>query len=433
MGEARRRREQATKQPEAQLSKQMTLPQRVLDEAAKGFDGFWKLADMVRANPALIERSDGSPWESWCYLPVNVVNGIVAHLLRDELTPYDVETRMVSVTRLLTATSAWRMTKSVYAFDPNVVAALAASEVDEDLPDELFLRLPDWCPYVSTPGLQVTEGLRIHGFFGYVDDRAYGNNKHFSPELNFEMLVDTHLSTDEAIVIPAFTSLELQNIVSRELKQGTLAEDSVRARFCELARAREYLSMHTNVPLGQGAFSKAFFEQSMHTAKTIPESLLGKTLDEANEKDLKWVTHVFGQMQARLGSLLLYLVSDKADVSPDTGQNDLRDRVVNNERRGIRNFQASQIRAWEVGYRIGAEIRAFENKVRESGEATGTGTSMRPHVRKAHWHSFWTGPRDQPQERRKRVRWLPPIPVNVTDSEDLVPTLHNVVNPPPQC
>lgn len=426
MGEAKRRRAAAAAVPNVALSKQVTLPQRVLDSAAKSFEGFWKLAEMIRQNPHLLQGTTG-PWHSWCYLPVNAVTGIVAHLLRGQMSPGEVERNLISQTRLLTAVSAWRMTKGVYLFDPTTVKEMAESEVDDDFPDELFFHLPDWCPYVATPGLQIKEGLFIHGFFAYIDDRAHGNRQRFPPELNFEILIDPALSSVEELRVAGLFSPEVRTEAFAELEQGRIAESTLSTRLAELAKTKEYIHMHMNIPLGQGRFTKAFQEQTRELVELQPAGALAEAMSTGSEADIKWVTHFFGQLQARLASLLLYLVSEAPDITPQGERADARNRVVSNEKRGIRTFQAPRVNAWEVGFRIGAEIRAFEERTGNSGEATGTGTGKRPHVRKAHWHSFWTGRRDHPEERKRRVKWLPPIPVKVGDSSDLVPTVHKVV------
>jgi hypothetical protein len=434
MGESKRKKAQAaisSGRDDVALSKQMTLPQRVLDDAVKGLDGFWRYVDTLRQDPTHIVGATG-PWNTWCYVPVNSVVGIAAHMVRDRMTPSEVEQRWVHKTRLLSAVSAWRMTKGVYVFDPVVVKAITESEVEEELPDEMFLQLPDWCPYISTPGMQIMEGVVIHGFFAYVDDRTYGNRRHYPPELNFEILVDPSLTDDEGLGPVAMGNGDIQSKIFSELKDGAITTGQVLDRACQLARAGEYLHVHMNVPLGQGKFSKAFAEQTENNAKAYPDSLPGQALEHLKQVDgskgpLTDVMKLFGMMQARLGALLLYLVSDKPDISPDPDQGEARNRIVLNEKRGIRNFQASKIKPWEVGFRIGAEIRAYEERSNDPAVEYGSGLFMRPHVRRAHWHTFWTGPRNQPELRQKRVRWLPPTPVNVRTSDDLIPTMHKVV------
>lgn len=425
MGQAKRRKQQEMAgSATAPTPRQMTLPERVVEQAAKGFDGFWKLADRVRANPDMFE-GDLGPWSPWCFIPVNAVVGIASHILHDEYSTEDVELHMVGRTRLLSAAAAWRMTKGVYVFDTEVLKAIIDSEVDDDLPDELFLHLPEWCPYVSASGVEVLPGLAIHGFFAYVDDRGHGSKKHYPPELNFEILIDPAKSTDEDALatLAGMADPDVQEELVPIMREKKLEGEALRTMILELAHKREFLHMHANIPLGQGSFIRAYTQQAEETARVIPNARIKEAM-EKNPQAFATVTEKLGILQARLGSLLLYLVSDRADISE--GLSAERDRVVANERRGIRNFQAQGIHTWEVGYRIGAQIRDFQENRSGEGVGEGTGTSMRPHVRKAHWHSFWTGPRDKPDQRQIKVHWLPPIPVNVEASEDLVPTVHKV-------
>ena len=61
----------------------------------------------------------------------------------------------------------------------------------------------------------------------------------------------------------------------------------------------------------------------------------------------------------------------------------------------------------EVGYRIGSELRAYEKA--GWGRAPHQGGTVRPHMRRAHWHHYWIGPRDG--ERRIVLKWLAPTMV----------------------
>lgn len=395
--------------------RQLTLPERVVEFSANGLAGIWQLADFVRRNPQALEGS-GHMWQPWCYLPVNVVTGLVAHLLRDEYDVSDVEAAMTFRTRLLTATSGWRMTKGVYVFDPDVLSALVGTTAEEEPPYEMFLHLPEWCPYIVTPGLEMVPGVAMHGFFAYVDDRAHGaTTRTHPPELNFEIMLDPGSSTNDDLL---FALAAADATVLAEAMQGD--EDSdLRARVLQVARSREFVHVRTNVPLGQGSFLAA---TTLHLQSIA--ALNGSVGRDAKSAD-DYAVAYWAQLQAKLGSLLLYLVSEKADVPAGLGHS--MESVRIGERKGLRTYAAKQIKKWDVGFRIGAQIRTFQAGEDAQGEATGTGFSMRPHVRKAHWHSFWTGPRDQLERRRKKVRWLPPIPVNVDGSESLVPTAHKVL------
>ena len=98
---------------------------------------------------------------------------------------------------------------------------------------------------------------------------------------------------------------------------------------------------------------------------------------------------------------LAYLCSANADITPSyTPQKGLK---RNNAKR------RSQATWHDVGYRIGAELRSYKRAESVRGEHQG-GT-VRPHMRRAHWHHYWTGPRNG--ERKLVLKWLAPTMVNV--------------------
>lgn len=94
-------------------------------------------------------------------------------------------------------------------------------------------------------------------------------------------------------------------------------------------------------------------------------------------------------------------------------------------KRGWRLFGAEGVRMWDVGVRMGAALRRAYQAAEMAPTPTGGGhAAPRPHVRRAHWHTFLLGPRAG--ERRAEVRWLPPIAVNLDDVGDLPATIKPV-------
>ena len=69
-----------------------------------------------------------------------------------------------------------------------------------------------------------------------------------------------------------------------------------------------------------------------------------------------------------------------------------------------------------------------EERAGEEREAVEQGERRRPvpHIRRAHWHSFWKGPRKEEEKREIVFHWIPPLPVGYKVSEDIVPTIHPV-------
>ena len=44
-----------------------------------------------------------------------------------------------------------------------------------------------------------------------------------------------------------------------------------------------------------------------------------------------------------------------------------------------------------------------------AGDGQDTGRTVRPHLRRAHWHTYWTGARSEPSPE---VRWIHPVTVH---------------------
>lgn len=108
------------------------------------------------------------------------------------------------------------------------------------------------------------------------------------------------------------------------------------------------------------------------------------------------------ELYAGLVSLVLYLCSDEAEIS---ARGPLPPKVVQGKKRPILPAAKAPV-IHETGARLGAALRAARERYAASDESTGA--TVRPHVRRAHWHHYWTGPRDSP-ERRVVLRWLSPI------------------------
>lgn len=119
-------------------------------------------------------------------------------------------------------------------------------------------------------------------------------------------------------------------------------------------------------------------------------------------------------------SLTLYLCSEDADFN---GKRPQRPRPKKTKK-GWRMFPPDKPRTWDVAVRIGAALRKY-NQEAETHQ-TGNHEGPRPHIRRAHWHSYWTGPKTEPEQRRIIVKWMPPIPVNIDDNE-LPTTIHPVI------
>ncbi|MFA5633360.1 MAG: hypothetical protein WC997_17840 [Porticoccaceae bacterium] len=102
-------------------------------------------------------------------------------------------------------------------------------------------------------------------------------------------------------------------------------------------------------------------------------------------------------------AMVLYLCSDEPEIDDQEapGERPARPKPTRTKK-GWRLFPPKKPRIWTVGEKIGSVLRDAQQ-----GEASGR--AVRPHLRRAHWHGFWTGPRDG--ERKFIYKWLPPTVV----------------------
>lgn len=125
-------------------------------------------------------------------------------------------------------------------------------------------------------------------------------------------------------------------------------------------------------------------------------------------------------------SLLLYLCSEEADYERRPISKGVQ--LSSNGKPRITNVPEIA-RVWDVGVRVGAALR----KAQQVAEAEYGNTpnaqdhtkfrTCRPHWRRAHWHTYYTGPKNG--ERTPLVKWLPPVAVKL-DGQSLPTVIHHV-------
>jgi hypothetical protein len=66
---------------------------------------------------------------------------------------------------------------------------------------------------------------------------------------------------------------------------------------------------------------------------------------------------------------------------------------------------------WEVGEPL--EIKNTFSKIMDDSKGNGTHASPSPHIRRAHWHTYLTGPKKNIsiEDRKRKLIWIPPLPI----------------------
>lgn len=117
----------------------------------------FKLVDAV-----LSEKGGAVPdWPDWCFLPFEGARWI---LYGEDPLQHPVH---VGDTFELCALAGWRTTQRIYRPAPELIDEAYNTDLDWQIPDDLFSRLPEWCVYIETPDTTLMN-MRTLGFFAYL-------------------------------------------------------------------------------------------------------------------------------------------------------------------------------------------------------------------------------------------------------------------------
>jgi hypothetical protein len=332
-------------------------PKKYLEEYGRRHPGIWRLVDQLRA-----ARGKEIPdWPEWCFLPIAAVFSAVMSNT-DLASPYirdpEQQQEAISDIGVLSALAPWRVTQGIYRFDAAIYQEVIETPVEGSIPHKILQQLPEWCVYIETPGLSVFD-VPLYGYFAHLE---YDTEEQRT-ELRF-VLVDH----DEPLV--------------SGLKGPTP------------------LALH----LGEWTLEEAIRRSAVESAKQM--EMLGWDAHEVDVTGSEFIEHAISQFQP-LVSLLLYLCSANGEIEPIDRKLPFKPKPKKT-RKGPRLFPPDGPTTWDVGVRMGAAIRKAKTAT-EAEDRGGTHASPRPHVRRAHWHTYWTGPRKDPEKRKPILKWLSPV------------------------
>jgi hypothetical protein len=308
----------------------------------------------------------GNTWPKWCYMPTPVM----ARILYPEVDfdsprslSADQWVSMMGISHTYNALAAWRSTKGIYRFHPDILEDVWAWPMDS-VPVDVFMGMMEWCYYVETPGRKF-EGLDLAGFFFYLDYTI-------APKCSRQVAV---------VFIPDL--IENGNDVIGPIGYFPLEE------------GKPLWHLVTN-----GQFDYGVSRSGLETYEPLLACVLYMH-DTARED-----------------------ISDPArpNLSPSFAK-----PVKVKKATKLLSAQKPTVWEVGVRYgpALKRAKRAYEAGDGDSGESE-KGSPKRPHIRRGHKHHVWVGQKGTPS-RRLVEYWFPFIRVNHSDPDDIAAVIRSVV------
>lgn len=326
-------------------------PNDWLAKITSGMPGaVWRKLDEMRA-----ERGRKLPdWPDWCFLPFHGWYALTSMMTGKDRLALE-ETALMQA---LAVAGTWRVTQDVVRFDETIYKALVDTPVTGNLPSSVLTRLPAWCVYIETPGMEA-RGVPVAGVWAMLD----------------------HDSTTQADELRLFLfGGEDMGLIPVVLQLGDWTISEAIEKIVYMDVLRELIEA----------------DQAQAAVKVA--------------KELSCVPQIV--------SLLLYLCTYGFPQSNAPRQAHPAYPKAKKVKGGWRIFPAQKPTVRTIGEDIGRKLREAEAQAPQATEnrEPGTHASPRPHIRRGHWHGFWHGPRDG--ERVLKLRWLPPIPVAMGEEDE---------------
>ena len=142
------------------------------------------------------------------------------------------------------------------------------------------------------------------------------------------------------------------------------------------------------------------------------------TLKECIDKHMQVSPDVYKTLNFFI-QIVLYLCADNADIEENYVQKQTYKKPKDVSKP---KDKFTELRKWDVGYRYGAAVKKVRKQQDQSFSGhEGSHARKRTHVRKGHWHHFWSGSKKD-GERILSLKWVSPVVVNA--EYENVTTIH---------
>lgn len=290
--------------------------------------------------------------------------------------------------------SSWDDSKQVYRIGKELWDELRIDEADE-VPVDALLRLPYGCIFIERR---------------WVDE--------------YEQLLTKNLADvwgEASCYVTRYYEGCFCWIEGRTLFVGSLTHhcemrhtDDYGAVTAEARRGMRMFLETIALPIDEGISLARWYSEHREAVLEANESI--SYAQEVTDEEILMTARADSYLLEHILGSLLYISSKEADVRT----------VYVPQKNQTRKSRQTDCTVHDVGFCIApqlAEVRRVYEHEADGQDDCKTGHHVASHVRRGHWHGYWTGPRNNPTGLE--IKWIAPIVVNASRGE-LEGTVHEV-------
>lgn len=328
-------------------------PIRHVQNISAKFPGIWNLIEQSIAQKT--EVNEILPIPEWCFLPHEAYFEMIRcgeEAGAWKLTEREKQREVAAMCSLVP----WNYTRYIYEFDVDFYQELNKTVYSSKIPREILYKLPVYSIYIKVPENNGAY-CNIQGYWASIHPFYNdGDQIHVDSQGNPSVILN--------IIVNLGDDLDLLEILLDD-NQTTLLE-----------------ALNKTVELKQESGATNLTEE---------------------------VAAGYYYMASEAINAILYICSQDPDIKEPVwlGEKPGNPRIEKIKGK-FRLFPPRRFKTWKVGNNVGKQIKEYHANYNNIG----SGKSVRPHIRRAHWHGYWTGPKKG--ARNFEIKWLSPMLVATT-------------------
>lgn len=323
------------------------IPLELTKKMGEKYPGCWDMIEMMREGK---ETGKLPSWDDICYVPIAATFPITSHGKEEEVLSFRNLEAIIDA-GMLAALAPWRLYKQIFEFATETEEILFYQASDCAIPIEVLRNLPYPCIYIKIKTM-----TDVDGAFVFIENDMNTNR------LELRIMV---VENDGDYILP----------IVIHLTPGGTIKDGIEEMKKEANRVKNELGLDRLV-ISKYRMNKESTEFIVNYASLIVQ-------------------------------LILYICAQNKEVELDADQEKIykapaSEKYVKDRYSEIRKYNCGETIAKQIRGTYGKNVVSITYMKQKSSEQ---GSTKRPHVRRGHWHHYWTG---RGEKKELILKWQSP-------------------------